>query len=238
MRYRDEVMTTQDVARYIKMNERTVLKLAQEGKIPAMKVASQWRFKKSLIDEWLDVEMKNFSAQHLEELNSGIAAPVVDVAHLINPRLVIPELEATDRDAVLEELVSQLDELDMPVYMDRILSAVQQREKAFSTGLPGGVAIPHPRNVKEMRLTASHLVVGRSMEGIPFGAMDGGRTYLFFLLCANNEKSHLKLLAQLSMQLRDAGKVQALRRAPGRDGLVHSLDSVFGAGSALRAANQ
>ncbi len=237
MRYKDDIMTTQDVASYIKMNERTVLKLAQEGKIPAMKVASQWRFKKSLIDEWLDMEMKNFSKEQLEEI--GAHGPIVDVAHLINPRLVIPELSATTKEGVLEELVGQLDELDYPVYLDRILSAVLLREKTFTTGMPGGVALPHPRNVKEMRLSQSHLVVGRSTAGVDFGAMDGKPTYLFFLLCANNDKSHLKLLAQLSMQLRIGENVERLRAAAGPDGLLAALEEVFGSGvDTARAANQ
>lgn len=237
MRFKDDIMTTQDVARYIKMNERTVLKLAQEGKIPAMKVASQWRFKRSLIDEWLDMEMRNFPREQLEEIGAG--GPIADIAHLVNPLLIIPELTATTKEGVLEELVGQLDELGYPIYLDRILSAVQQREKTFSTGMPGGVALPHPRNVKEMRLTQSHLVVGRSSVGIDFGALDGQPTYLFFLLCASGEKTHLKLLAQLAMQLRTPENVEKIRAGVGREGMLEALEEVFGPrAQAARAANQ
>lgn len=47
-----EIMTTQEVARYLRLNEATVYKLAQAGDIPAVKVGGTWRFKRELIDEW------------------------------------------------------------------------------------------------------------------------------------------------------------------------------------------
>ena len=48
----NEIMTTQEVAQYLRMAEATIYKLAQAGKIPAVKVGRAWRFKKELIDEW------------------------------------------------------------------------------------------------------------------------------------------------------------------------------------------
>jgi excisionase family DNA binding protein len=47
-----EIMTTEEVARYLRLAEATVYKLAQAGDIPAVKVGRAWRFKRQLIDEW------------------------------------------------------------------------------------------------------------------------------------------------------------------------------------------
>ena len=47
-----QVMTVEEVAEYLRLNEMTVYKLAQEGKIPALKIGRIWRFRKDLIDEW------------------------------------------------------------------------------------------------------------------------------------------------------------------------------------------
>ena len=47
-----EIMTTQEVAQYLRLAEATIYKLAQSGEIPAVKVGRTWRFKKELIDEW------------------------------------------------------------------------------------------------------------------------------------------------------------------------------------------
>ena len=50
----DRLMAVKQVATYLNVNERTVLKLVSEGRIPAVKVGSQWRFRKEDVDQWLD----------------------------------------------------------------------------------------------------------------------------------------------------------------------------------------
>lgn len=56
-----EMMTVKEVAEYLKMKPVTIYKLAKEGKIPAFKVASFWRFKKDLIERWaIDESKKNY----------------------------------------------------------------------------------------------------------------------------------------------------------------------------------
>ena len=53
-----EIMTVKDVAVYLKMKPVTIYKLAKQGRIPAFRVASFWRFKKDLIDKWLSDESR------------------------------------------------------------------------------------------------------------------------------------------------------------------------------------
>jgi two-component system, response regulator, stage 0 sporulation protein F len=49
----ENLMDVKQTAVYLKMNKMTVYKLAREGQIPAFKIASEWRFKKEIIDQWL-----------------------------------------------------------------------------------------------------------------------------------------------------------------------------------------
>jgi excisionase family DNA binding protein len=46
-------MTVKEIAEYLKLNPATIYKLARSGDIPAAKVASEWRFPKELVDDWL-----------------------------------------------------------------------------------------------------------------------------------------------------------------------------------------
>jgi len=46
----DDVMTVRDVAKYLKLDERTVYNLAIKGKLPAVKIGKQWRFRRAQID--------------------------------------------------------------------------------------------------------------------------------------------------------------------------------------------
>lgn len=50
----DEIMTVAEVAEYLKMKPQTIYKWLQEGTIPAAKFGKEWRFKRSVIDQWID----------------------------------------------------------------------------------------------------------------------------------------------------------------------------------------
>lgn len=54
-----EILTAQDLARYLRLAEATIYKLAQAGEIPAVKIGRAWRFKKQLIDEWFRERASN-----------------------------------------------------------------------------------------------------------------------------------------------------------------------------------
>ena len=54
----DQVLTLRELARYLKVDEKTIYRLVQEGKIPSFKVRGQWRFKKGFIDNWIEEEVK------------------------------------------------------------------------------------------------------------------------------------------------------------------------------------
>ncbi len=50
----EEIMTIEEVAKYLKMRPQTIYKWAQEGKLPGAKLGKEWRFRKHLLDEWID----------------------------------------------------------------------------------------------------------------------------------------------------------------------------------------
>ena len=49
----DSVMTVKDVADYLRVNQRTVYRLAVDGRLPGFKVGATWRFKRANIDGWI-----------------------------------------------------------------------------------------------------------------------------------------------------------------------------------------
>lgn len=55
----EEIMTIEDVAKYLKLKPQTIYTWAQKGKIPAAKIGKEWRFRKDLVDIWFN--------QHIQE---------------------------------------------------------------------------------------------------------------------------------------------------------------------------
>ncbi len=52
----DQIMTVKEVAEYLKVNDRTIYRMASDGRIPAFKVGASWRFKAREINKWIDSE--------------------------------------------------------------------------------------------------------------------------------------------------------------------------------------
>jgi excisionase family DNA binding protein len=50
----NDIMTVEEVAKYLKLKPQTVYKWAQEGRIPATKLGKEWRFRRRILDEWID----------------------------------------------------------------------------------------------------------------------------------------------------------------------------------------
>ena len=52
-----EIMTLREVAKYLGLHIMTVYKLTREGRVPAAKIGGQWRFKRNVLNEWLESQM-------------------------------------------------------------------------------------------------------------------------------------------------------------------------------------
>jgi len=55
----EELLTLEELAKYLKISKPTLYKMVEKGKIPALKVANQWRFKKEDINRWLEKQRKS-----------------------------------------------------------------------------------------------------------------------------------------------------------------------------------
>lgn len=53
-----QLMTLREVAGYLGLHVMTVYKLTREGRLPSAKVGGQWRFKRDVLDEWLEAQMR------------------------------------------------------------------------------------------------------------------------------------------------------------------------------------
>lgn len=63
----EDIMTLEDVAKYLKLKPQTIYTWAQNGKIPAAKLGKEWRFKRSVIDKWFDEHIDEKFARFLKE---------------------------------------------------------------------------------------------------------------------------------------------------------------------------
>ncbi|MGC8602091.1 MAG: PTS sugar transporter subunit IIA [Desulfomonilaceae bacterium] len=125
---------------------------------------------------------------------------------------IIASMRASFKDEALSELLTPIIEANPLLDKKRILQTILDREKLGSTGLGGGVAIPHGKFQGLEKLTASF---GRSQKGIDFESMDNKPAHLFFMLIAPIDCAgeHLKALARISRIFKDPLLTNNLKNA-------------------------
>jgi excisionase family DNA binding protein len=53
----DEIMTVEELAKYLRVQPQTIYTWVQGEKIPGVKIGKEWRFKRSIIDKWFDSQL-------------------------------------------------------------------------------------------------------------------------------------------------------------------------------------
>lgn len=122
------------------------------------------------------------------------------IIDLLAPTCILPDLQATTKRGVLEELAAALVSGQKEVNLQNVVEVLLERERLGSTGIGDNIAIPHG---KLPQLSEMLLAFGRSIKGVDFDSMDGKASHLFFLLLApvNASGLHLKALAKISRML-------------------------------------
>ncbi|MCZ7645197.1 MAG: PTS sugar transporter subunit IIA [Planctomycetota bacterium] len=142
------------------------------------------------------------------------------------------ELQATEKEAVIRELVDLLvkaGRVDGEA-SKKVIKALMDREELGSTGIGSGVAVPHAKHDSISDLVCAF---GRSKKGVNFDALDGEPVFVFFLLLSSKgaSGSHLEALAFISRLVRDEKFVKFLRDAKDakdiRD-VLNEADQTFG----------
>jgi excisionase family DNA binding protein len=199
-----ELMTLRDVARHLRLNEKTVSRLAQDGELPAQKLPRGWRFSRTAIEAWRASRRpaKRIPTQPLPAEATGMPAPLT-IAGVMDVSRIKLKLLGHAKDAVLRELVELvIDPLNCR-QTDLFFQALKARVDLCPTCVNEGVAIPHARNALIGLVDQPLVAYGRHPAGIEFGALDGQPVRHFFLLCAPTVREHLQLLARLARVVRE-----------------------------------
>ena len=135
---------------------------------------------------------------------------IVDV---LKREAVLDDLKSHDKKGVIEELAAPIVRI-ADVNQEELVNVLMARERLGSTGIGGGIGIPHG---KLSGLNSLLLSFGLSRKGVDFESMDGKPAHIFFLLITpeNTTGLHLKLLAQIS---------KILKNDPFKDRLLNAID--------------
>lgn len=203
-----EIMTLAEVAEYLKISEKSVTRMAKKGEIPVTKVASQWRFMRTVIDDWLISRMDLSPESDISGLIKKDEIPLY-LSRLIKPEDIILNLIPGNKKSILKQLIQPLIINNRITDSNLYLSLLMDREDMVSTGIGNSIAIPHIRNPNQYPVTPC-IITGICKNGTSFDSLDNKNANIFFLICSDSEVVHLKIMAKLVTHTRNTTLIKEL----------------------------
>jgi PTS system nitrogen regulatory IIA component len=216
-----QLFSLEEAASYLNLTSADVEQRVKDREIPFEKRGDRVVFSKRDIDAWASQRILGLPEQRLEEYHQKSTR---GTREFLPHEAILPEMlgrgavnsamTSKTKSSVLHDLVALAEKTGQLTDPKELLESLEAREELCSTGLPGGLAIPHPRNHQPYLFESSFIVVGRPIQEIHFGAPDGEPTDLIFLLCCQDDRIHLHTLSRLCMMALKTEMLSQLRAAP------------------------
>jgi mannitol/fructose-specific phosphotransferase system IIA component (Ntr-type) len=138
----------------------------------------------------------------------------MNLADILSPAQIIPEMKASNRWEAIDELINHLVATGKikPDNRDQIAAVVKKRETSMSTGIGFGIGIPHASTDLIYEVVGAF---GRSKKGINFDALDNQpvKLVMLFLVPQGQFQKHLHTLANIAKLLHKTEFRQSLEEA-------------------------
>jgi len=217
-------LTVREAARLLNLSEKTIYRWVQQGKLPASKVNDQYRFHRAELLEWATAHQISVSPEIFRQPEPE-AAPSVGLANALRVGGIHGRVPGSDRVTALESVVRLLplpEEVDRPFLLQLLLA----RESLGSTGMGGGIAVPHVRNPIVMHVAEPIITLCFLDKPIDFGAVDGQPVHTLFTIVSPTIRAHLSLLARLAFALRQPAFAEAIAKKRSPDTILREAAAV------------
>jgi mannitol/fructose-specific phosphotransferase system IIA component (Ntr-type) len=223
-------MNVEEAAEYLHISTRDLEGLVRAKEIPCDHRGPRAMFIRKELDAWASQRILGLSQPRLEKYHKTSTARAHDlsvhhaiIGELTRREAMEPALESRTKPAVIKDMVEIGRRTGLIYDPTALLNTLQERELLCSTGLPEGLALLHPRHHEPHMFADSFIALGRTVQKVPFGAPDGQSSDLFFLVCCQDDRCHLHVLARLCLMCLRKGLVSTLRTAPDANTMYSAL---------------
>lgn len=214
-------LTVRDVAGLLEVSEKTVYRWIEDGKLPGYRISGQYRFNRAELLAWATASKIQVAPQLLLEPETGdTSVPTLEEAILAGG--IHYRVEGRDPMACLRNVAAMM---SLPEEVDRefLFQALLARERLASTGVGGGIAMPHLRNPIVLHLTRPLVSLSFLERPVDFHALDGEPVTALFTLISPTVKAHLHLLSHLGFGLQDPEFKRLIQTQAGREEILSCI---------------
>lgn len=143
----------------------------------------------------------------------------MNIFSLLSPETVLPNLQASDKNEVLEKMISSLEGEVSDGEIEKIRNAVFEREKIMSTGVGKGLAIPHG---KASGIEQTYAAFALLDEPVDYKAIDNEPVNMVFLLVGPQASNslHIKMLSRISRLMNNSAFRERLRKCASAEEII------------------
>ncbi|MDC3416186.1 PTS fructose transporter subunit IIABC [Aquibacillus salsiterrae] len=148
----------------------------------------------------------------------------MNITDLLKKDTILLDLGSNSKEAVIDELVTKLDQAGRLNNKEKFKEAILAREAQSTTGIGEGIAIPH---AKTSAVKTPAIAFGRSKQGVDYSSLDGQPSHLFFMIAASEgaNQTHLETLSRLSSFLMDDNFRKKLEKATSADEIMEIVNA-------------
>ncbi|MFV4928747.1 PTS fructose transporter subunit IIABC [Lactobacillus delbrueckii] len=141
------------------------------------------------------------------------------IKDILNPESMIMDLQATTKDEAINEMADLEVATGIVNNKEKFVESIWAREKESTTGIGGGIAMPHARNEY---INKARVLFAKSEKGVDYDSLDQQPVHLFFMITApaGADNTHLQALAKLSSLLINPDLVEKLKAAKTADEVI------------------
>ncbi len=219
-----------EAANYLHLARPDVETMVKRREIPVETQGNRLIFRKKDIDAWASQRILGLPPKRLTNYHKHTSARTRDLSHqalivttLLCPAAIEPALASKTKSSVIHDMAALADRTGMVCNPQDFLQSLEERESLCSTAISHGIALLHPRNHDPYMFAQSFISIGRAIHPVPYGAPDGARTDLFFMICCQDDRLHLHVLARLCMMSQQTKVLPQLREAESAEAMVAIL---------------
>lgn len=122
------------------------------------------------------------------------------VFELLEEENILIDFKSDVKEEIIDELIDLYEKNDKVIDIEKVRTAIHEREKIMSTGVGKGFAIPHGKSNAVKEVIAAF---GKTTRDIDYNALDGEPVHLVFLLVGRDDmvSHHIKLLSRISRMM-------------------------------------